>query len=123
MSRESGLPKESTCTEWSITNSEGINGLMLATDPPSLTTASRIAAKSTMQGTPVKSCSTTRAGMKAISVAGSSVAFHWATASIEALVTDAPSSQRSRFSSRIFIENGNLDRSKRWPSFARLKMV
>ena len=62
----------------------GINGLMLLAEPPSLTTASRIAAKSTMQGTPVKSCSTTRAGMKAISVAGSSVAFHCATASIEA---------------------------------------
>jgi hypothetical protein len=35
-----------------------------------------------MQGTPVKYCNTTRAGMKAISVSGSSVAFHCATASI-----------------------------------------
>ena len=40
------------------------------------TTASRIAARSTTHGTPVKSCSTTRAGMKAISVSGSSFASH-----------------------------------------------
>ena len=106
-----------------MTSSDGISGLMLAAEPPSLTTASRMAARSTTQGTPVKSCSTTRAGMKAISVSGSFLASHWATASIEDLVTDTPSSQRSRFSSRIFIEYGRRLMSKRWPSLARLKMV
>ena len=37
--------------------------------------------------------------------------------------TVTPSSQRSRFSSRIFIEYGRRLMSKRWPSLARLKMV
>jgi hypothetical protein len=40
---------------------------------------------------------------------------------MDALVTETPSSQRSRFSSRIFIEKGRRDKSKRWPSLARLK--
>jgi len=40
---------------------------MRAGSPPSLTIASRIAARSTTAGTPVKSCMSTRAGMNAIS--------------------------------------------------------
>ncbi len=59
-----------------MTSSDGIRGLIWSGLPPSLTTASRMAARSTTQGTPVKSCSTTRAGMKAISVSGSRVASH-----------------------------------------------
>ena len=88
-----------------MTSSEGMSGLIWSALPPSLTTASRIAARSTTQGTPVKSCSTTRAGMKAISVSGSFFASQVATASMCSLPTVMPpSSQRRRFSSRIFIE-------------------
>ena len=72
--------------------------------PPRRRIASRIAARSTTHGTPVKSCSTTRAGMNAISVSGSFVASQLQTASISFAPTVTPSSWRSRFSSRIFIE-------------------
>ena len=58
-----GVPEESTCTEWSITSSQGTSGLIFAGSPPRAFMASRIAAKSTMQGTPVKSCNSTRAGV------------------------------------------------------------
>ena len=63
--------------------------------------ASRIAARSTIAGTPVKSCISTRAGRYAISWEGSSFADHFATAS-------APSSSpfRSRFSSSTFSAYG-----------------
>ncbi len=88
-----------------MTSSEGISGLICSALPPSLVTASRMAARSTTQGTPVKSCSTTRAGMKAISVSGSALGFQRATASMWSGPTVwPPSSCRSRFSSRIFIE-------------------
>ena len=68
--------------------------------------ASRIAARSTIAGTPVKSCITTRAGVKAISLEGSSLAFQVASASTSLAVMVSPSSLRSRFSSRIFSEKG-----------------
>ncbi len=61
--------------------------------------ASRIVARSTMQGTPVKSCMRTRAGVYWISVSGSAVGSHAAIARIESAVVLAPSSVRSRFSS------------------------
>lgn len=44
----------STCTEWSMTRSTGQSGLIRLGSPPSLLTASRIAAKSTTAGTPLK---------------------------------------------------------------------
>ena len=47
----------------------GTSGLIFAGLPPSRAIALRIAARSTTQGTPVKSCSTTRAGLKGISTA------------------------------------------------------
>ena len=50
-----------------MTISAGIKGLILFGSPPSDFIASRIAARSTTQGTPVKSCMTTRAGMNGIS--------------------------------------------------------
>ena len=61
------MPKLSTMTEWSMTRSTGTSGLILAASAPSLAMASRIAARSTTAGTPVKSCIRTRAGRKAIS--------------------------------------------------------
>jgi hypothetical protein len=63
--------KASTWTEWSITRSTGTSGLTLWAEegsPVMRTTAARIAARSTTAGTPVKSCSTTRPGVKATSV-------------------------------------------------------
>ena len=57
-----------------MTSSAGASGLIDAGSPPSSRTASRMVARSTTAGTPVKSCISTRAGVKAISVAGSAVA-------------------------------------------------
>ena len=95
-------------TEWSMTRSTGTSGLIFSTGPPSFCMASRMAARSTTAGTPVKSCISTRAGRKAISF--SSVpreVSQAAQASMSALVTLRPSSLRSRFSSSTFIEKGS----------------
>ena len=59
-----------------MTSSAGASGLILAGSPPSSATASRIVARSTTQGTPVKSCMMTRAGVNWISVSGSAFASH-----------------------------------------------
>ena len=66
--KESAFPAKSTITEWSITKSTGDNGFILVGSLFNLTIASRIAAKSTTAGTPVKSCINTLAGLKAISI-------------------------------------------------------
>jgi hypothetical protein len=60
--KASALPKLSTITEWSMTRSTGDSGLIFLGSPPSFAIASRIAARSTTAGTPVKSCISTRAG-------------------------------------------------------------
>ena len=86
------MPKTSTCTEWSITSSAGTSGLIFAGSPPRSAIASRIAARSTTAGTPVKSCITTRAGMNAISVEGSALWSHCASASMSARRTERSSS-------------------------------
>ncbi len=67
MRNAASVPYSSTCTEWSMTRSTGWSGLMRCGSPPSCASASRIAARSTTAGTPVKSCSSTRAVRKAIS--------------------------------------------------------
>src|SRR5665648_348106 len=54
-----------------MTSSAGASGLIRAGSPPRSATASRMVARSTTQGTPVKSCITTRAGVNWISVSGS----------------------------------------------------
>src|SRR5450755_374658 len=46
------MPNSSTCTEWSMTNSAGCNGLMSFGSPPRRFMASRMAARSTTAGTP-----------------------------------------------------------------------
>ena len=69
--------------------------------------ASRMAARSTTAGTPVKSCITTRAGVKAISSDGSADASQRASFSMLSSVTATPSSLRRRFSSSTFRENGS----------------
>ena len=63
--------------------------------------ASRMVARSTTQGTPVKSCMITRAGVNWISLLGSAVGSQEASARMSSAVMLAPSSVRSRFSSRI----------------------
>eukprot|EP00732_Lithocolla_globosa_P001973 Lithocolla_globosa_v1_NODE_1144_length_2839_cov_59.750449.p4 type:complete len:133 gc:universal NODE_1144_length_2839_cov_59.750449:2290-2688(+) len=67
-SAASGVPNSSTWTEWSMTRSTGTRGLIFSGSPPNRFIASRIAAQSTTAGTPVKSCKTTRAGLKGISM-------------------------------------------------------
>ena len=102
-------------TEWSITSSTGTSGLIWAGSPPRAMMASRIAARSTTAGTPVKSCMSTRSGVKAISRAASPAASPWRVGRLgparEGLdvarrVTLTPSSWRSRFSSSTLIEYG-----------------
>ena len=101
------MPKASTWTEWSITSSAGTSGLILAGSPPIVAIASRIAARSTMAGTPVKSCISTRAGVNAISRLGWAFASQLASASTSAARTEPLPSVRRRFSSSTFSENGS----------------
>jgi hypothetical protein len=54
----------------------------------------------------VKSCSRTRAGVKAISFWTGAVTSHVASARMSSLSTNRSSSRRSRFSSRILSEYG-----------------
>ena len=94
-------------TEWSMTSSAGASGFTFAGSPPSSVTASRIVARSTTQGTPVKSCMITRAGVNWISVSGSAAGSQPASARMCSAVTFAPSSVRSRFSSSTLRLNGS----------------
>ena len=89
-----------------MTSSAGASGLTLVASPPSSVTASRIVARSTMQGTPVKSCITTRPGTYWISVSGSAVGSHPASAWMDSLVVTRPSSVRRRFSRSTLRLNG-----------------
>ena len=59
-----------------MTSSTGCSGLIFVGSPPIFCMASRIAARSTTQGTPVKSCNSTRATVNAISLVGSAFASH-----------------------------------------------
>ena len=98
------MPKRSTCTEWSITRSTGINGLIFFGSPPSRRMALRIAARSTTAGTPVKSCNTTRDGMKGISAAIGFTASQAARLRTSSSRTTYPSQLRSTDSSRTRME-------------------
>src|SRR5437762_3085259 len=79
---------------------------MLGGDPASIFMASRIAARSTTAGTPVKSCISTRLGVNAISLSDFVLPLHDAKARMSSAFTLRPSSVRSRFSSRMRSENG-----------------
>ncbi len=68
-SSASALPATSTITEWSITRSTGTSGFTRSGLPPSATIPSRIAARSTTPGTPVKSCIKILAGLNGTSLA------------------------------------------------------
>ena len=104
----SGLPNTSATTEWSMTSSAGMSGLIFVASPPRACMASRIAARSTTAGTPVRSCRMTRAGVNWISVSGSLARVPLRQRVTWSAVMLAPSSLRSRFSSRIFRLNGRL---------------
>ncbi len=67
------------------------------------TMAARIAARSTTAGTPVKSWSTTRPGVKAISASSTFEASYWARAVTSRSVTVCPSWLRNTDSSRTLI--------------------
>ncbi len=105
-----------------MTSSAGTSGLISAGSPPMSAIASRIAARSTTAGTPVKSCITTRAGVNAISFDGWAVGSQPASASMSAAVTEPLPSVRNRFSSRIFSENGRRAMSNLEASASRRKM-
>ena len=106
--KASSRPKTSMITEWSMTSSAGDSGLIFVGSPPSSATASRIVARSTTHGTPVKSCMITRAGVNWISVSGSASASQPASARTWSAVMLAPSSVRRRFSSSTLRLNGSL---------------
>ncbi|SKU78296.1 Uncharacterised protein [Mycobacteroides abscessus subsp. abscessus] len=101
-SKASAVPKTSRITEWSMTISAGDSGFTLSGSPPRAATASRMVARSTTQGTPVKSCMTTRAGVNWISTLGSAEGSQLASARTWSLVMFAPSSVRNRFSANTF---------------------
>ena len=86
------MPNWSTWTEWSITRSTGTSGLMRAGSPPISAIASRMAARSTTHGTPVKSWRITRAGMN-----GSSNSAGW----VGSQAASARTSSRSPGPSRV----------------------
>ena len=93
-----------------MTRSTGFSGLIFSGLPPRAVMASRMAARSTTAGTPVKSCISTRAGRKLISC--STEPRFWtqaATAFRSSSLTDWPSSLRSRFSSSTFMEIGRRE--------------
>src|SRR6266550_2145084 len=92
-----------------MTSSAGTSGLILLASPPRSAIASRMAARSTTAGTPVKSCMTTRAGVKAISSLGSALASQRASFSTSAACTEPLPSVRSRFSSSTLRLNGKRD--------------
>jgi hypothetical protein len=104
-----GSPNVSTWTEWSMIRSTGINGLTRVASPPARAIALRIAARSTVAGTPVKSCMRTRYGMKAtveplappapLAVGASD---QRDSADTSSAVTSREPARRRRFSSRIF---------------------
>ena len=89
-----------------MTSSAGASGLTFWASPPSSVTASRMVARSTMHGTPVKSCITTRPGTYWISLSGSAVGSQSASARMLASVVTRPSSVRRRFSSSTLRLNG-----------------
>ena len=104
----SGVPNRSATTEWSITISAGESGFTFEASPPSSAIASRIVARSTTHGTPVKSCMITRAGVNWISRFGSDSGSQAPSAAMSSAVMFAPSSVRNRFSSSTFRLNGRV---------------
>jgi hypothetical protein len=76
---------------------------------PSRATADRIAARSTSNGTPVKSCSTIRATTNGISSVRGALGFQFANSRTFCSETRLPSQLRSTDSSTSRIETGSRD--------------
>src|SRR5438067_1416676 len=76
---------------------------------PSLCTQLRIAARSTISGTPVKSCKTMRATTNGISSFAGDFAFHFASASTSLRWTFFPSQLRNTDSRTIRMLTGNRE--------------
>ena len=89
-SMASGVPAKSIITEWSITRLQVETGLIFSGFPPMSAMAWRMAARSTTEGTPVKSCISTRAGRKAISWFDVRLSSHPASALASSTVTARP---------------------------------
>ena len=85
---------------------------------PMRATAERIAARSTSNGTPVKSCNTMRATMNGISSVRSAVGAQFASAFTLASVTFFPSQLRRTDSSTSRIETGSVEMVPT-PAFSR----
>ena len=83
--------------------------------------ASRMAARSTTHGTPVKSCITTRAGSSGTSRAVPELGAQAASAFTSSSLTNSPPALRSTFSMRIFTTYGVRLRSV--PSAPRRQMA
>ena len=89
-----------------MTMSDWTCGLMTSGSPPRSLTASRMVARSTMQGTPVKSCMITRDGVNWISWLGSAFGSQSSRVLTCSSVMLAPSMLRTRFSTSTFSEYG-----------------
>ena len=90
----------------------GTSGSIRIGSPPARATAERIAARSTTAGTPVKSWSSTRAGMKARSRSvAEPVPSQRAIASTSPSRTEGAAALRTLFSSRIFSVTGSRETS------------
>ena len=117
------LRKKSTWTEWSMTRSAGQMGLIFIGSAPNSSTTSRMAAKSTRAGTPVKSCRMTRAGLKETStpLASRWFSFQLYTFSTSFFVTWNPSQLRITDSNRTLIEYGRQSKPTRRKQFQVLR--
>ena len=113
MRKAASLPYWSTCTLWSITRSAGTSGLMRDGSPPISATASRMAARSTTHGTPVKSCRMTRPGMNGSSTSPEADGSQDARARMSSADTSPslPAAWRSAFSSSTLTVYGSVARS------------
>ena len=94
-------------TEWSTTRSTGTSGSMLLGLLPIWSATERMAAMSASSGTPVKSCSTTRATTKGISSSRLALACQLASCLTCSSVTFLPSQLRSTDSSTMRMETGS----------------
>ena len=83
--------------------------------------ASRMTARSTIAGTPVKSWRITREGMNGISASAVAPGRHAASVSTSSPRTIPPPAWRSRFSRRIFSVTGARARSSRSPTASSRK--
>ena len=94
-----------------MTRSAGTSGSTLPASLPARSIADRMAARSTTAGTPVKSCSRTRAGVKGSSAPAAGSAGQRASAATSASLTLPLAAARSMPSRRTLTVIGSLSRS------------